>query len=885
MEFAKRFLLSLVFVFVLSIANMANAITWFGTQDANWFEPNNWTADPNVTPGILPTATDWADIMNFSGLKEPNITTDQNAVCQVARINAGFGGGLHLATLNVSGGTLTCGEEMYITYAATDVNGPFDGKVVLNSGTITVGATSPNKWLLVGHGPARGTLVINGGTFNVGGGIVGIPNWYDNQNPPTTAAGGYVDLQGGILNCNSISITDNPLLPASSRLINIAGGALILNGDQTAAVQALQAAGHLITYSGRNNNLIIDFNAITYKTTVTASTPDYNQAWNPNPNNDGLVPATAACSTILSWSPGNTVQPTGGHKVYLGTTFADVDTNTSPTAIVDTNSYNPGCLQFGQDYYWRVDEVNGVNTTKGVVWHFNVADYLIVDDFEDYNDVTNPISSTWISGGGGWVSMETTSTNTAVVLAGAKSMMFNYTGVSSLERTFGSSRNWTANAVKLLRLSFYGTVGNTGGPLSVKLTDQNGLSSEVNYPTSSRLAELGWTQWNMKLQDFSGMNLAAVKKIKISIGGSGSGVLYIDEIRLYPSVCIPYNGYSNDFAPNDLTGDCDTDFNDLTVLVNNWLVSSYTVTPTAPLATGCKIWYKFNVGDASGTGGRYVKNWASFDTTNTYKGFCSDTLGGWVGSGGYDSNGYMYFTGDYVVYIKSTTPTTSWGLSSLLDPNAITISLWLKGDSTYLPVPIGQASQLYYGFIFHGASTLWDEATEAFRALCPTTSSNGNHGVLMYTRPCVSSGPNIDAVNWATNQPSDFVDTWVHYAFVKDNNNATLTMYRNGELVAQNTDANLPIGFNKDPDHFRFAIGGATANYPTVTYRGGIDDFRIYDYALSQAEVANLANRTSFVQNLWVPLNRADISGDNKVNFTDFAKLANSWLAGPVLWP
>jgi len=83
---------------------------------------------------------------------------------------------------------------------------------------------------------------------------------------------------------------------------------------------------------------------------------------------------------VLSWEPGgdNVVS----HDVYLGTAFADVNNadRNNPLGVLvsqgqDANSYDPGVLDFGATYYWRVDEVldpAGGTITKGDIWSFRV---------------------------------------------------------------------------------------------------------------------------------------------------------------------------------------------------------------------------------------------------------------------------------------------------------------------------------------------------------------------------------------------------------------------------------------------------------------------------------------------------------------------------------
>jgi len=85
--------------------------------------------------------------------------------------------------------------------------------------------------------------------------------------------------------------------------------------------------------------------------------------------------------TGLAWTAG---QYAAAHDVYLGTDFADVNTATRTSALLvsrgqTATTYDPvGLLEFGQTYYWRVDEVNAAPssfTYKGDVWSFTVEPY------------------------------------------------------------------------------------------------------------------------------------------------------------------------------------------------------------------------------------------------------------------------------------------------------------------------------------------------------------------------------------------------------------------------------------------------------------------------------------------------------------------------------
>ncbi|MCX5644974.1 MAG: discoidin domain-containing protein [Phycisphaerae bacterium] len=87
--------------------------------------------------------------------------------------------------------------------------------------------------------------------------------------------------------------------------------------------------------------------------------------------------------TSIRWTAGTYAVT---HDVYLGKTLADVNSAslTKPAGVLASQgqtatSYTPAALpDFGQTYYWRIDEVNKAsdNTTfKGNVWSFTVEPY------------------------------------------------------------------------------------------------------------------------------------------------------------------------------------------------------------------------------------------------------------------------------------------------------------------------------------------------------------------------------------------------------------------------------------------------------------------------------------------------------------------------------
>jgi hypothetical protein len=100
-----------------------------------------------------------------------------------------------------------------------------------------------------------------------------------------------------------------------------------------------------------------------------------------NPAN-GAVDITQ--TPVLTWAPGLGAS----HDVYFGADAASLELKGSGN--LGSESYDPGQLEWDTTYYWRVDEANNVNADSpwtGPLWSFTTANFLIIDDFEAYNDL------------------------------------------------------------------------------------------------------------------------------------------------------------------------------------------------------------------------------------------------------------------------------------------------------------------------------------------------------------------------------------------------------------------------------------------------------------------------------------------------------------------
>jgi hypothetical protein len=259
-----------------------------------------------------------------------------------------------------------------------------------------------------------------------------------------------------------------------------------------------------------------------------------------NPAN-GAVDITQ--TPVLTWAPGLGAS----HDVYFGADAASLELKGSGN--LGSESYDPGQLEWDTTYYWRVDEANNVNADSpwtGPLWSFTTANFLIIDDFEAYNDLdpadpaSNRIFNAWLDGLGDQTNGSVVGydnppfTEQTIVNSGLQSMPMLYdnaVGKSEATLTLTSNSDWTVNGVTTLTIWFRGDSGNTAETLYVAL---NGNARVDNDNPDVALAT-DWTEWNIDLQAF-GVNLASVNSITLGLSSvtGGTGIMYFDDIRLYP---------------------------------------------------------------------------------------------------------------------------------------------------------------------------------------------------------------------------------------------------------------------------------------------------------------------------------------------------------------
>ena len=296
--------------------------------------------------------------------------------------------------------------------------------------------------------------------------------------------------------------------------------------------------------------------ALTQEEIMLTMRGDLLVAWNPNPPN-GSNPGNKD-ALPLSWSAGDN---SAEHDVYFGLDREAVKhADTSDTSGIYQGrhgavSYSPteDVEWGGGPYYWRIDEYNKDGTiSKGNVWSFTVADFIVVDDIESYNDInedepgSNRIYLAWIDGfddptNGSLIGhLDPPFVERTIVHGSRQSMPLYYdnaVGKSEATLTLTGTRDWTEEGVGVLSIWFYGDASNAAETMYVVLNGSAGVDND--NPNAAQVDT--WTEWRIDLTRFAnqGVNLSNVNTITIGFGNmnnsvvGGAGIVFFDDIRLY----------------------------------------------------------------------------------------------------------------------------------------------------------------------------------------------------------------------------------------------------------------------------------------------------------------------------------------------------------------
>ncbi|UCF00241.1 MAG: LamG domain-containing protein [Planctomycetota bacterium] len=608
-------------------------------------------------------------------------------------------------------------------------------------------------------------------------------------------------------------------------------------------------------------------------------------AKNPHPE-DGATGVPK--NVILRWSPGIDAK---WHDVYFGTSEATVTaaTTASPEYKIRTNlgteQYDAGTNenpQVGEQYFWRIDEVNTI-TVKGHVWDFTVANYILIDDFDFYANHTE-LRTVWKDyysaiGGDGvvWLNKDA---NYAV---DGNSMLFEYWNNSSpyyseTRRDYSTGQDWSysGNGVTALEIDFIGDMNSAmDPPMYVKLSDGT-TTAQVNHTDFNEVLEEEIHTWVIPLKDFSGVTLSSITSITLGIGDKvreaagpdEEGTVYFDDMRLYPPRCIPeVTGAAQLHAVGDFTTahhdgqDCITDYLDLEIMAErDWLMSGANVPPSEP-DTNATLWYKFDEGSGTTTAN-------SGSLGSTYNGILINGPVWSTDAHPNDGNSLDFDGSDDGVYVADS--------PNMTGDNSVTFTAWVKREGSI-------------------------DAYKGVMVMSRDEGSEGENGTGIHTDKTGTNALGYTWNNWQESWGWDSglvipLDEWVFVALtveptqgimylaepnaidpnIYDLHSATNVWYHDGLSEYGETggwDGTSPIYLGRDDPN-------KSTDY---TFPGKISDIRVYDYTLTRGEIMYLAGVGGTA---YVPLEdwRADIDDDDRVDLTDYATLADNWLK-LHLWP
>ncbi len=946
---SKKLFILASFVLVLALTNSVFAQGdsnwpvnyWSGWGDGStWGDANNWY-----------TANYWWDEVNFPTEPARFWTKAPNSVPDVNRItNIGEGVGWYqyppaLISTSAVGWPVIDGEtalvyNLGISTGPNDTNGP--GRLDMNSGTLTSTVYSDDWGSIylgfVGDGSgvlnqSGGTIVCTnydgeGGYLGVGGGDyywdsgtgngVGTLNMTGGElycyhldvpesDTPDPNAKGYINLYGGTLYCTAgVDWTEfwmgMPGMWPDAR-VDITDGRAVITTDETYYLNLYIDEGK-ITPFGNDPNLraevYVSYDAGADETTLQAIATEPNQAWNPKPR-PGI---TSDETVMLSWTPGDNAT---SHIVYFGTDETAVENGTAPNTPTGANSLYPGELEYGTHYYWQVTEVSGSHPGSpwpGLVWDFQTADYLVLDDFDPYEtigDLWVVWDDYWTNDTGAEVGIET------VFVRSGKALVFDYDNIpndkgkemgsriDSDTTRLGMRSDWTAAGTEALVLYFYGQAGNNAtvnDKMYVKLEDTSSVAGVVIYDGDlADVNEATWHEWNIDLAIFDacGVSLTNIDKVHLGFGGyyetgqladGGSGTVRFDDIGLYPTRCVPK------YAATDVTGDCITGYEDIDIVARDWLTTDSEGSPSAPLV-GPIAWYKL---DDSGTP-LITVNSGSLGSGADGVLATAPNDPSWVTPGapnGPNPTGAMDFGGNDYVTIPELNSVAAGGLIR----DRLTITAWVKRNGTQkwwagMVVCTRDVVDDWGLSVMHAGLSLGDEADW----LDPPYRLNQ----VAYHWDNDSQG---NEIGW------EFVSgllvpdgLWTFAAVAVEPTQATLYM-SDGTTLSSATNYAEHIATRFDDVFYLGRDPRGWDPYPDPSHtrhlNGQLDDVRIYDYTLDVGKIMYLAGveGTVYVPQQ-SPANLYPKVGDEGVynpanvdviNFMDYDVMAAGWLS-EALWP
>jgi hypothetical protein len=360
------------------------------------------------------------------------------------------------------------------------------------------------------------------------------------------------------------------------------------------------------------------------------------------------------------------------------------------------------------------------------------------------------------------------------------------------------------------------------------------------------IRQASWHEWNVDLSKF-GINLSNVTEIAIGFGipggttPGGSGIVYFEDIRLYPAGCYPSHLKPlADIASASGIGegnyDCKVDCWDLAVMAADWLKEDY---------AGIDLRGHWRLdGDATDS-----SRW---------------------GNHGIEVNDVNYVEGKYDQAFEASSGDIYVPDNPSLDPaSQITISAWIKPND----LPLDRESHIYR----KNAGTTRQLQLLAFWRQGTGGAGPGQVEVSLGLSWADGSYAELNIVT----NIADWIDGKWHLVTGTYDGSA-MKIYRDGVLLGSPLPHTGRLLDNSGDAY----LGNISSGSRYLD--GGLDDVRLYGVALTDTQVAQLAagNEPTGYTRVDSPaeLFEGEPQGQRSLDFKDFAILADEWLKADV-WP
>jgi hypothetical protein len=492
---------------------------------------------------------------------------------------------------------------------------------------------------------------------------------------------------------------------------------------------------------------------------------------------------------ILSWRSG---RQAATHDVYLSDDEQVVIDGTVDAVTVTEASYDAGTLELDETYYWRIDEGNEAEIPaiwQGDIWSFTTADHIVVDNFESYNGLdpsdpqSNRIFMVWKDG----------------------------IGYGTPDNPPYSAGNGTGSIIGHAAPPFVEEqIVHEGSQSMPYFYDNSGLSGKANYSeVSVDISELAvGTDWTR----------AVVKTLTLYFYGESGNSAGEQMYLKINGVEVPYDGASSDIT-HGIWQQWDIDLSSL-VGVDLQNVAELIIGFRGGGGSGVVYFDNIRLNPATEIPDSQAPNDSALVAHWDFEGDFTDATG--KGHDGLAFGDPAIINDPVRGQVMEVDGDDRIGVSDAADLNyeanqSMTLTTWAALD---LADPLeGWRCIVAKGRTELGGSTNYVDTFYGFY-VSPGNNWHASAGGL-----------------WDDSQPAAG-GQWHHLAFVQDGPANVGYFYIDGELV-------MTAGADScDTTGRPLFIGAAGTDVdvaPFESFKGRIDDVRIYSYALSELEIQYLA--------------------------------------------